>query len=37
MAPCVATSGNSIGHNNMMPSVVANYCICYAGVFPSSG
>ncbi len=28
MAPCVATSGNSIGHNNMMPSVVANYCIC---------
>ena len=37
MAPCVATSGNSLGHNNMMPSVVANYCICYAGVFPSSG
>lgn len=37
MAPCVTTAGNSIGHNNMMPSVVANYCICIDGIFPSQG
>ncbi|EJN14837.1 microcystin-dependent protein [Bradyrhizobium sp. YR681] len=37
MAACVATAGNSVGHDNMMPTVVANYCICYAGIFPSSG
>jgi len=37
MATCVTTAGNSVGHDNMMPTVVANYCICYAGVFPSSG
>jgi microcystin-dependent protein len=37
MAPCVTTAGNSVGHDNMMPTVVANYCICYAGIFPSSG
>lgn len=36
MAPCVTTAGNSLGHNNMMPTVVANYCICYAGIFPST-
>jgi microcystin-dependent protein len=37
MAPCIANAGNSVGHDNMMPTVVANYCICYQGVFPSSG
>ncbi|MBW7968509.1 tail fiber protein [Bradyrhizobium sp. BR 10289] len=37
MAPCVTTAGNSVGHNNMMPSVVSNYCICNQGIFPSSG
>ncbi|WP_256806670.1 phage tail protein [Bradyrhizobium sp. Bra64] len=37
MAACVTTAGNSVGHDNMMPTVVANYCICYAGIFPSSG
>lgn len=37
MAPCVTTAGNNIAHNNMMPSVVANYCICTAGIFPSPG
>ncbi|MDN4982122.1 tail fiber protein [Bradyrhizobium arachidis] len=37
MAACVATAGNSVGHNNMMPTVVANYCICNEGIFPSSG
>lgn len=36
MAACVTTSGNSQGHNNMMPTVVANYCICYSGVFPAT-
>ncbi|WBL82432.1 tail fiber protein [Bradyrhizobium xenonodulans] len=37
MAPCVVPAGRSIGHNNMMPTVVANYCICIDGIFPSSG
>jgi microcystin-dependent protein len=37
MGACVATAGNSVPHDNMMPTVVANYCICYAGIFPSSG
>ncbi|MGJ4996310.1 phage tail protein [Bradyrhizobium sp. HKCCYLS3077] len=33
----VATAGQGLGHNNLMPTVVGNYCICYAGVFPSPG
>jgi microcystin-dependent protein len=37
MAACVTTAGNSLGHENMMPTVVANYCICYSGIFPSTG
>ncbi|MHC2619289.1 microcystin-dependent protein [Bradyrhizobium huanghuaihaiense] len=37
MAACVTPAGNSIGHDNMMPSVVANYCICNDGLFPSPG
>ena len=37
MAPCVMPAGNSVGHDNMMPTVVANYCICWQGIFPSSG
>lgn len=37
MAPCVTTAGNSVAHDNMMPTVVANYCICTQGIFPSSG
>jgi microcystin-dependent protein len=35
MAPSVQPSGSSAGHNNIMPTVVANYCIAFAGVFPS--
>lgn len=35
MAPCLTTSGGSVAHDNMMPTVVGNYCICYAGIFPS--
>jgi microcystin-dependent protein len=37
MAACVTTAGKSIGHNNMMPTVVANYCISTVGIFPASG
>jgi microcystin-dependent protein len=37
MAACVTTAGKSIAHDNMMPTVVANYCICFVGIFPSSG
>lgn len=34
MAACVTTAGNSSPHNNMMPTLVCNYCICVEGVFP---
>jgi microcystin-dependent protein len=37
MAPCVAPTGSSVGHENMMPTLVCNYCICFAGIFPSQG
>jgi microcystin-dependent protein len=37
MAPCVQTSGQSQPHSNIMPTVVANYCIAYNGIFPSQG
>lgn len=36
MAPCVTAAGASVGHDNMMPTLVCNYCICFAGIFPSS-
>jgi microcystin-dependent protein len=36
MAPSVQPSGSSAPHNNIMPTVVANYCIAYAGIFPSA-
>jgi microcystin-dependent protein len=35
MAPCVGQAGSSQPHNNIMPTVVANYCIAYLGIFPS--
>jgi microcystin-dependent protein len=35
MAPCVAAAGNSVGHLNIMPTLVANYCIAFNGIFPS--
>jgi len=28
MAACVALAGSSLPHNNIMPTVVGNYCIC---------
>ena len=31
----LATTGNSAGHNNMQPYLVANYCIALQGIFPS--
>jgi microcystin-dependent protein len=37
MAPCVVPAGSSVPHNNMMPTIVANYCIAFEGIFPSAG
>lgn len=37
MAPCLSLAGQSLPHNNIMPTVVGNYCICAEGVFPSPG
>lgn len=37
MAPCVVNTGNSVAHDNMMPTLVCNYCICFQGIFPSAG
>jgi microcystin-dependent protein len=37
MAACVALAGSNLPHNNIMPTVVGNYCICFSGVFPSPG
>lgn len=37
MAACVQLAGSSLPHNNIMPTVVANYCIAYTGIFPSQG
>jgi len=37
MAPSVQASGGNAPHNNIMPTVVANYCIAYAGIFPTPG
>lgn len=37
MAPCVMPGGNSQPHNNIMPTVVANYCIATEGIFPTPG
>jgi microcystin-dependent protein len=36
MAPCVSSAGTSVSHENMMPTLVCNYCICFAGIYPSS-
>ncbi|WP_263385230.1 phage tail protein [Granulicella arctica] len=34
-AAAVATAGGNQPHNNMMPYVAMNYCICLTGIFPS--
>lgn len=35
LPPAVSTSGTSLPHDNTMPSLVARFCIAWAGVFPS--
>lgn len=38
MAPVsVAATGNTQPHDNIMPTLVANYCIALYGIFPSPG
>lgn len=37
MASCVLPAGNSLPHNNMMPTLVCNYCICAFGIVPTPG
>ncbi len=34
-ARTVGTTGTGIGHDNMMPSLTLNFCICLAGTLPS--
>lgn len=34
MAPAVSRTGGNGPHNNMMPSLVGNYCICFNGQYP---
>lgn len=35
LAPSVGTAGDSVAHDNMMPTLTGNYCICTNGIFPS--
>ncbi len=35
MKACITSEGSGAGHDNMLPSVVGNYCICVNGVFPA--
>jgi microcystin-dependent protein len=37
MQPCLSQTGGSLPHNNIMPTIVANYCIAYIGIYPSAG
>lgn len=38
LAPsAVSTAGGNLPHDNTMPSLVARFCIAWAGVFPSQG
>jgi len=37
MAPCIMPNGGSGAHDNMMPTIVCNYCMAYNGIFPSGG
>jgi microcystin-dependent protein len=34
MGASIVASGRSQAHDNMMPTLTANYCICFAGIFP---
>lgn len=33
-AGAVATTGSSVGHSNMQPSLVINFCIAMTGIYP---
>lgn len=35
MAPSILAAGNSLPHENMMPTLTGNFCICWSGVYPS--
>ena len=36
MSPtAVQIAGNSFPHDNMMPTLVGNFCICFSGIYPS--
>ncbi|MDB5616350.1 tail fiber protein [Tardiphaga sp.] len=37
MAPSLHSSGDSLHHDNMMPTLTCNYCIAYSGSYPSPG
>lgn len=37
LASCVNPTGNNLPHPNMMPTLTGNFCICWAGVYPSQG
>jgi microcystin-dependent protein len=35
MANSVTLSGNSLPHNNIMPTLTSSYCICLYGIYPT--
>jgi microcystin-dependent protein len=37
MAQCVLPAGNSQPHDNSMPSTACNFCIAWAGIYPTPG
>lgn len=37
MATSITITGESLPHDNMMPTLTCNYCICTTGVFPQQG
>jgi microcystin-dependent protein len=34
MASSIGITGDNLSHDNMMPTLTGNYCICTSGVFP---
>lgn len=37
LAPSITTTGGNRPHDNIMPTLVANYCIALDGIYPSFG
>jgi len=37
MQRCLSLTGGSLPHNNIMPTIVGNYCMAYVGIYPSQG